>query len=135
MFVLRSKYRDLQARHEHVVRILTTAREQLADFKGAAIRTAGRNTALTEQLETARDTAGVDTEYASQLETRLGRALKACARYRAANRQLERDVARLQQRLDDAAGLNTAAMEFGARWQERRADVHWPRPAEGVNPS
>jgi len=130
MFVLRSKHRDLQASYQHALTQLSTARAELANWKGSALRTAGRNTTLSRRLDTALDTFHRDGEYTVQLETRLARVLRACARYRAANRLLERDVARLQKRLDDALGLNTVAMEEGARWQERRPDLPRPRTAK-----
>jgi len=127
MFVLASKHRDLHARYQHALTQLTTARAELANWKGSAIRTAGRNTVLAERLDIARGAVLVDNEYVGQLEARLGRVLRACVRYRASIRRLERDNARLQARLDDGLGLNTPAMDEGARWQERRADLPRPR--------
>lgn len=53
---------------------------------------------------------------------RLTRALRACARYRAALTAETRRADRLQQRLDDALGLNTHAITTGATWQNRRTD-------------
>ncbi|MCU1613740.1 MAG: hypothetical protein JWO98_1280 [Frankiales bacterium] len=58
-------------------------------------------------------------------DTRLTRALKACARYRrdlAARDRLIRDQ---QNTLDVLLGLDSAAVEAGADWQNRRTD----RPA------
>ncbi|WP_266390210.1 hypothetical protein [Streptomyces sp. NBC_01619] len=41
-------------------------------------------------------------------ERRLDRALRACARYRRAQRDRDRYIMILQRRLDDAVGLNSA---------------------------
>jgi hypothetical protein len=129
MFVLRSKHRDLQARHERLVRLLATTREQLADWKGSAIRTAGRNTALSERLEVARGAVLADNEYVGQLETRLFRLLRACVRYRATVWRLERDNARLQRRLDDAVGLTSSGIADSSSWQP---GFETPKPKAGA---
>lgn len=122
MFVSRSKYRDLEARHQHAVEQLGKAREQLADWKGSSIRTAGRNDELQRRLEVAREAVGDDAEYAGQLESRLARLVRACARYRAELAAETRQVGHLQARLDDALGLNTAGIKLGRGWQDRRED-------------
>jgi hypothetical protein len=49
-------------------------------------------------------------------------ARKAAARILAAWAAEKKRADRLQQRLDDAVGLNDPAVEAGARWQERRHD-------------
>jgi hypothetical protein len=51
---------------------------------------------------------------------RLTRALRACARYRAALAAETRRADRLQRRLDDLLGLNTPAITLGETWQDRR---------------
>lgn len=53
MFVRRSRYRDLEARCAWLGEQLTETREELADWKGSALRVADRNTELTRRLETA----------------------------------------------------------------------------------
>jgi hypothetical protein len=134
MFVRRSTYNDLRARHEHTVEQLAEAREELADWKGSAIRVAGRNTELSRRLDASRDVSFIDTEYAGELEKRLTRALHACARYRAELAVETHRADHLQQRLDDALGLNTAGVELGTGWQDRREDKRFRRP-EGVSGS
>lgn len=56
------------------------------------------------------------------IRTRLDRALRACARYRDAESKLARQNALLQNSYDHAVGLDSPAIEDGARWQERRPD-------------
>lgn len=111
MFVRRSKHADLQARAERLAHLLGEARKEAAAWKSSAIRTADLYDATT-----------ADTENAGQLEGRLARALRACARYRADNARLERREQHLQQRLDDAVGLTSPAFDRGTHWQTRRAD-------------
>lgn len=122
MLVRRSKYADLKAAHDLAVEQLGKAREALANWKGSAIRVAGRNTELNRRLESTRDVASEDIEYAGQLELRLARVLRACVRYRADLAAETRRADRLQRRLDDALGLNTAGIELGSGWQSRRED-------------
>ncbi|MCX4540464.1 hypothetical protein [Streptomyces sp. NBC_01565] len=55
-------------------------------------------------------------------QARLHRALRACARYRRDEAALARHAVALQQRLDHAVGLDSPALDAGARWQERRLD-------------
>lgn len=52
----------------------------------------------------------------------MRRPLVSRARYRAALTAETRRADRLQQRLDDALGLNTHAITTGATWQNRRTD-------------
>lgn len=134
MFVRRSTYDDLKARYEHATEQLGEAREELADWKGSAIRVAGRNTELSRRLDASRDVAFIDAEYSGELEGRLSRALRACARYLAAYHAEKRRADRLQRRLDDALGLNTAGIELGSGWQDRREDKRSLR-REGVSGS
>lgn len=119
MFVRRSKHADLQARNERLAHLLSEARKEASAWKSSAIRTAD----LYDDATTA------DSKYAGQLEARLARALRACARYRADNARLERREQHLQQRLDDAVGLTSPAFDQGAHWQARRADkpLNWAR--------
>jgi hypothetical protein len=53
---------------------------------------------------------------------RLTRALRACARYRAALADETHRADQLQHRLDDAPGLNTSQIDDGRLWQQTRPD-------------
>lgn len=53
---------------------------------------------------------------------RLTRALRACARYRAALADATHRADQLQHRLDDALGLNTSQIDDGRLWQQTRPD-------------
>lgn len=129
-FVRRSKYDDLDARYQLALENLAKARTERADWKGSAIRVSGRNTELTRRLDASRDVAFIDAEYAGELEQRLARALRGCVRYLTAYHAEKRRADRLQRRLDDALGLNTAGIELGSGWQDRREDKRFRRPEE-----
>ncbi|WP_405695205.1 hypothetical protein OHA99_09250 [Streptomyces coelicoflavus] len=119
MFVRRSKHADLQARNERLAHLLSEAHEELAAWKSSATRAA----ALYDDATT------VAAEDAGQLKERLARALRACARYRTDNTRLQRRERTLQQRLDDAVGLTSPAVDEGTHWQARRTDkpLNWAR--------
>jgi hypothetical protein len=51
---------------------------------------------------------------------RLTRALRACARYRAAATAEKQRADHLQARFDDLLGLNDPAITAGETWQDRR---------------
>lgn len=106
---------DLQARVQQLIEERDEAREDAADFKSAAVRTAGRNTVLAK-AEAAHD-ADLD-----HMADRIDRVLRACARYRAAHAAERRRADRLQHRLDDALGLNHPAITDGRNWQHTRQD-------------
>lgn len=119
MFVSRRKYNDLQARHQRAVDQRDEARTDAATNLSAAVRVAERNTELSRRLDTARGAAGVDTDYAHALESRLGRVLRACARYRA---ELADERAVLAKTMDNfeifAESVEDASTD---RREERRA--------------
>lgn len=59
------------------------------------------------------------------LQTRLDRALRACAGYRAELTASDRVIRGQQKRLDESLGYDSATdrvLEAGVRWQERRHD-------------
>ncbi|MFI0236372.1 hypothetical protein [Streptomyces sp. NPDC016845] len=120
----------------------TTAR-QFAEADAANIRLNNRNKALQEQADVragiARQRGGslaklgqrldaVASEYAhidgyaARMENRLARALRGCARYRAALAVETHRADKLQGRLDDACGLNTPGVDRGQHWQSTRQD-------------
>lgn len=108
MFIRRSTYRTLLARTETFRKAELNARRTVQTLVGNSARAA-------EQFVDADDRTNA-------VEHRLDRALKACARYRAALRKSEKQARDLQARLDDLLGLNTPGVLDGARWQERRTD-------------
>lgn len=56
------------------------------------------------------------------LQVRHDRALRIIAKLRGERDAQDRRIAALQQRLDDALGLNSDAVAMGSSWQDRRAD-------------
>ncbi|GGR70816.1 MULTISPECIES: hypothetical protein [Streptomyces] len=62
------------------------------------------------------------TDRAAALERRVARLLKVGARLLAARDAEQQRADHLQQRLDDALGLNTAAVIAGRHWQSHRED-------------
>lgn len=60
MFILRSKFKDLEARCAWLGEQLTETREELADWKGSALRVADRNAELTRRLENQAGTPSAD---------------------------------------------------------------------------
>jgi hypothetical protein len=142
MFISRSRYNQLLARVEMYreaaddarkvqrAALTTNARiaEQVVDTTGLRDRLAkseqGRRN-LMGLLEHHRDMGALGLLRKSG--DRLDRALRACARYRADNARLTRQVATLQGRLDNAVGLDAPSLDLGAKWQERRTDKPWPK--------
>ncbi|MFJ9037418.1 hypothetical protein ACIRF8_12625 [Streptomyces sp. NPDC102406] len=113
---------ELVARVEQLVEERDAARADAAALRGTAVRVAGRNTQLTEQNQRltvahAQHDADIDATLA-----RVDRALRGCARYRAALATEARRADQLQARLDDALGLNTPGVERGQLWQTSRQD-------------
>lgn len=107
MFVTRRRYReDLAAAREAVAEELAGARTgrdhfcQQADAKTAELAEGRRRY--------------------DDLMSRFLRLQQTASAEHAAH--LERQVTRLQARLDDATGLNHPAVEAGALWQQRRDD-------------
>lgn len=64
------------------------------------------------------------------LAARLDRAVRACARYRAAIAAQERLIRDQQRQLDDVYGLNSERVNAGAHWQQRREDKRPVKPGE-----
>ncbi|GAB2731506.1 hypothetical protein [Streptomyces bullii] len=92
---------------------------QLVDADVANRRLAGRNLELGRRLSRLTES---DPEYTAQIERRLERALRACARWMNAVWVETRHTDRLQARLDDALGLNDSAVLDGRYWQQTRND-------------
>lgn len=144
MFISRSRYNQLLARVDMYHQAATDTRnvqraalatnariaEQVVDTTGLRERLAkseqGRRN-LMGLLEHHRDTGALGLLRKSG--ERLDRALRACARYRADNVRLTRQVATLQARLDSAVGLDAPNLDMGAHWQTRRPDK--PRATTG----
>ncbi|MFG3046314.1 hypothetical protein ACGFZR_15460 [Streptomyces sp. NPDC048241] len=95
------------------------AQERLAEADAANRRLFGRNLELGRRLATLTE---ADPEYTAQLERRLSRALRACARHMNTARAEQRRADQLQHRLDDATGFNSTAVTDGIHWQRTRAD-------------
>ena len=102
MFVRRSKYDALYARYQLALDAAAEARAERDAFRAAAT-TSARQAVEAETAET----------------TRLREQVTALISERNAE---QKRADRLQRRLDDAVGLNTAALAEGARWRERRQD-------------
>ncbi|MFF8656769.1 hypothetical protein [Streptomyces huasconensis] len=114
---------ELEARVQQLVEERDAAKATAALNLAAAVRTAGRNTVLTERNE---QLAATERRHDADMEVqadRIERLLRGCIRYRAALATAARDTARLQSRLDDALGLTSPAVEAGADWQKRRKDA------------
>ncbi|WAL93935.1 hypothetical protein [Streptomyces sp. Je 1-369] len=114
---------ELHARLQRAEAERDAALTAAAEAEAAAIRTAGRNTILAEQVErlTAAEAAH-DADIEEQAD-RIDRLIRACVRYRADLARGSRDLTRLQTRLDDVLGLTAPAVEAGANWQKRRSDT------------
>lgn len=100
MFRNRRRIADLEARVERLVEQRDEARENAAAGMGASKRTCQRNVHLTDELAAARAALTAQTRRADQL----------------------------QQRLDDAVGINHPDVDSGALWQQRREDKPKPGP-------
>lgn len=129
--VTRSRYDALAADRER----LRGERDQFAkdrDAQRAVARKAARQfTSADEELIELRLVNDRLTDANLAVARRLTRALRACARYRAALNKTATEwmtecqkhatrADRLQRRLDDSLGLNTAAIALGETWQDRR---------------
>jgi hypothetical protein len=97
--------------------------QQNAELDAANRRLHDRNLELGRRISALTES---DPEYLTALETRLDRALKACARYLAAFHTETRRANRLQARLDGLPGLNDPAVLAGVDWQKRRQDKGTP---------
>ncbi|MET8475390.1 hypothetical protein ABZY90_19760 [Streptomyces sp. NPDC006422] len=105
----------LIARVEELAAQRDEALKDAATFRSAAVRVAGRNNRLTA-AESRHDS---DLEY---MAVRLDRALRGYVAYRAAHAAEARRANQLQQRLDDACGLNRRDVLDGRHWQANRPD-------------
>lgn len=92
---------------------------QFADADATNRRLLGRNLELGRRLSAY---AEADPEYAAQLERRVDRLQKVIARLYAGRSAEQARADHLQQRLDEALGLDTPAIALGVGWQERRED-------------
>jgi hypothetical protein len=123
----RREQREIAELKADVARLRTqrdTALKNAATWKGVAERASEMFT----------DTSLVNdrlTDANLAVSRRLTRALRACARYRAALNKTATEwmtecqahalrADRLQRRLDDSLGLNTAPVVLGETWQDRR---------------
>ncbi|MEV0114638.1 hypothetical protein AB0H77_15500 [Streptomyces sp. NPDC050844] len=113
---------ELEDRVRQLVDERDDARTASAVNLAAAVRTAGRNTALAERIEQLATTeASHDADLGVQAD-RIERLLRGCIRYRADLSTSERDNRRLQGLLDDALGLSHPVITAGVDWQKRRPD-------------
>ena len=90
---------------------------QLANADATNRRLMGRNLELGRRLGALAES---DPEYAAQLERRVDRLRKVAARLYAGGRAEKLRADHLQQRLDQALGLDDAAVALGASWTSRR---------------
>lgn len=92
---------------------------QLAAADAANRRLAGRNQELGARLSALTES---DPDYLTALEKRLHRALSFTGRTLAALWTEQHRADQLQQRLDDACGLNDSRVQDGQYWQRTRED-------------
>lgn len=121
-----SRYDALYARYQEVCEERDEAVKAGDEQVCTIVRLARENDALRETTQT------IPVPQSTQDE-KLRASRAENDQLRAEKRRLELDLARLQARLDDAVGLNSAEMQAtDALWQGRRADVPRPRaPKEG----
>lgn len=101
----------LRGRDSSITAAATAAR-LFAEADATNTRLAGRNRELSKRLDSAHDGELINGADILRVESRLGRALKACARYLAAYHREQRRSALLQARLDDAVGLSSPAYDW-----------------------
>ena len=89
-----------------------TAARQLVEADAANRRLHGRNLELGRQVSALAES---DMDYAAQLERRVARLKKVGKRIVAAWAREQKRADHLQQRLDNACGLNSPAVEAGRR--------------------
>lgn len=92
---------------------------QLAEADSANRRLHDRTLELGRRISALTE---ADPEYAARLERRVARLLKVIARLYARGHAEKVRADHLQRRLDQALGLDQAAVMAGAAWQERRDD-------------
>jgi len=99
---------------------------QNAEKDAANRRLHGRNLELGRRLSQLRE---ADPEYAAHLEQRVARLRQVGERILAAYAAEKKRADLLQDRLDDACGLNHVAVLEGGAWQARRKDKPQTRKA------
>ncbi|MFJ9029765.1 hypothetical protein ACIRQP_14775 [Streptomyces sp. NPDC102274] len=100
-WISRTRLADMRARIEQLAEQRDEARTDARRAFGASARLAGGTLELDEQV--------------ADLRSRLTAAQQDLTAEK-------RRADRLQQRLDDAVGINGPAVDSGAMWQQRRAD-------------
>lgn len=104
-----------RVRADKAVRDLRTSefnRRQIAALYDEQEQVTRRNSAARQD--------GFDEERARRAADRIARLARGVARARAEAATETRRADQLQMRLDDAVGLNTAAVALGESWQQRR---------------
>ncbi|MDL5205081.1 hypothetical protein [Streptomyces sp. ALI-76-A] len=104
---------------KQVLRQLAHADADNRRLNGRLLELGRRLTSLTE----------ADPEYAARLERRVARLLAVAGRLYLGREAEQQRAEHLQQRLDDACGLNDARVEHGRHWQETRDDKRWAKEA------
>ncbi|MCL7377430.1 snapin/pallidin family protein [Streptomyces sp. 35G-GA-8] len=85
---------------------------------------------LAAQLDDARTEDFADSVSESiSYQRRIARMARAVARLSTALTTQTRRADRLQQRLDDAVGITSPAVDSGDLWQQRRSDKPLPGPS------
>ncbi|MFE4535638.1 hypothetical protein ACFRKB_11220 [Streptomyces scopuliridis] len=129
-WISRGRLAAMRTRIEQLAEQRDEARTDAAAHLGAAKRTAVRNQHLTEQLQDVRaEDLGDSIADAIGYERRIVRLTRAVARLSAALTTQTRRADRLQQRLDDAVGITSPAVDSGDLWQQRRSDKPLPGPS------
>jgi signal transduction histidine kinase len=125
-FVSRRSYESLYSRYQLALDATAKARAERDSFRTAAqtsarqfveadaanTRLAGRNRQLSERLAQRTESTPADV---AQLRRRVDRLRRIVSRLLDERRQESRRADHLQQRLDDAMGLNTAPVLAGRR--------------------
>ncbi|TRV72573.1 hypothetical protein FKN01_29740 [Streptomyces sp. 130] len=129
MFVTRSKYDALYDRYVEMVAQRDDAIEDAKESAASVHQLATAAGRLDLEAVRARALAG-QVRSAGRLGRRLMRALRVCARYRAENAALRREVAAARAAYDHAVGLDSPALDMGVHWQQRRSDRVVPKAVE-----
>jgi MoxR-like ATPase len=127
MFVTRARYEALRARYVEVLDERDAARRSAKESGDSVIQLAASTARAGQEAERGRAVAR-----SLRSASRLGRALRACARYRAESAALRQQVAAVLAAYDHAVGLDSPALDMGVHWQQRRSDRPVPK---AVDPS
>ncbi|MGA6873065.1 hypothetical protein ACO8D0_14325 [Streptomyces pratensis] len=119
MFVLRSTHRALQADYLRVLEQRNEAEQQARAARVSMKLAAGQFTDTDDALGQARLARISD---AVGYRRRITRLIRTIARYRTALTTETRRADRLQKAYDHAVGLDTPALDLGAKWQQTRTD-------------